>query len=273
MRSDVSTKYIEKGLKIIDSAKERGIPLRMMGCCAVKVHCPKWRKFHETVMNRYATDIDFVALSKHKGEIRQLLQEFGYGMIKLMRPIYQRRIFEDEEGVHVDVFFDKLDMCHVIDLRDRLQVDYPTIPLADLLLEKMQIVKINEKDIKDVSILLLEHEAGNSEGETVNTSYIAKLLAKDWGFYYTMTTNLKLIRDRFLDHYKSILSEEERTNLSTKITGLLDRIEREPKSMSWKIRARVGPKKKWYKEVEEVEVGERKFEEELAKLLKKKEAK
>ena len=265
-----SAEYVKKGLEIVDSAKKRNIELRLLGCCAVKIHCPKWRKFHEEVMDRHATDIDFVALSKDRSRIRELLGKLGCNAMKVMMPLERRDIFKDKDGVKIDVFFDKLEMCHVIDFRKRLKIDYPTISLADLILEKTQIVRINEKDIKDVIILLREHEVGNNDNESVNSKYIAKLLAKDWGFYYTVTRNLKLVRDQFLDKWKNILSKEDREDVSTKINKLLDEIEREPKSMGWKIRASVGPKKKWYRDVEEVETGSE-FQERLKKLLKSEE--
>lgn len=264
----VSAKYVKRGLEIVDAAKKRNAELRLLGACAVKIHCPKWRKFHEEVMSRHATDLDFMALSKDRSIIRELLRELGCDMMKTTIPMERRDIFIDRQGIKIDIFLDKLEMCHVMDFRKRLEVDYPTISLADLILEKTQIVKITEKDIKDVIILFREHNVSNSEDETINSSYIAKLLAADWGFYYTVTTNLKLIRDHFLEKWKDILSVQDRSDIATKIDTLLDSIEREPKSMGWKMRASVGTKKKWYKDVEDVAMG-LEFEEELKKLLNK----
>jgi hypothetical protein len=264
----VSTKYIKKGLEIVESAKRRNIELRLLGCIAVKLHCPEMRRFHEETMERHATDLDFIALSKDRSKIKELLEELGYGMMKTTVPMERRDIFKGKEELKVDVFFDKLEMCHVIDFKNRIKIDYPTISLADLILEKTQIVKITEKDIKDMMILLYEHDISDSEDDTINGKYIAELLAKDWGFYYTVTTNLKLIKDQFLEKWKNLLSTEIRTNVVAKINMLLDKIEREPKSTGWKIRASVGTKKKWYRDVEEVETkGE--FQDELKKLLNK----
>jgi len=223
----VSAKYIKKGLEVVEYAKDKGVPLRLMGCCAVKIHCPSWSQFHETVMKRHATDLDFVTLSKYRKKLREILKELGYDLMKLMRPLDRRDLFQDKDKVKVDIFLDKLEMCHVIDFTHRLQVDYPTISLADLMLEKMQIVEINEKDVNDVIILLLEHEIGDSDAETINSGYIAKLLSKDWGFYYTLTRNLKFIKDSFVDKWKGTLSDENIAEVKTKINELLDRIEKE----------------------------------------------
>jgi len=150
----------------------------------------------------------------------------------------------------LDVFFDRLEMCHTIDFMDQLEVDYPTISLANLLLEKMQIVQLNEKDAIDTVVLLREHDVGKVDDQTINLEYISRLLSKDWGFYYTVTTNLKRIRDEFLPSYD--LSGEDKTDVEHKIDTLLERVEKKPKSLRWKMRARIGAKKKWYRDVEEL---------------------
>jgi hypothetical protein len=242
--------------------------MKLMGCIAVKLHSGTWSQFHENVMKRQATDLDFMTLSKYRGKVIEVLQSLGYSPMRTTTPQEDRLIYVDKENMHVDIFFDKLSMCHVIDFRSRLDIDPHTISLTDILLEKLQIVKINEKDIKDVMILLREHEVGTKENETINGEHVAKLFADDWGFYYTATTNLKLIRDRLDEkEYKNIFKEEDAADMKNKIDILLDMIEKEPKSLTWKMRARTGPKKKWYQEVEEVQVGGE-FEKELAKILK-----
>ena len=143
-------------------------------------------------------------------------------------------------------------MCHKIDFRKRLLIDYPTISLADLLLEKLQIVEINEKDVKDVIVLLSDHKIGDKdEKETINIEYIADLLSKDWGFYYTVTTNLNKIK-KLVDSYTQVLTQNKVEDVKNKIDITLDRIEKKPKSMGWKMRAKIGTKTKWYKEVEEI---------------------
>ena len=147
-----------------------------------------------------------------------------------------------------DSFFDKLAFCHTINFAGRLELDSPTITLGDLLLEKMQIVEINEKDIKDTLIMLREHEIQESEKESVNARYIAKLLSDDWGFYHTATTNLDKVKSH-LDKFTS-LSDEDRQDIRSKVDILLGAIEKEPKSMKWQMRAKIGTRKIWYTKVE-----------------------
>jgi hypothetical protein len=100
--------------------------------------------------------------------------------------IFQR----PENGLHVDIFFDRLNFCHEIKWLDRLEADSPTLPLAEMLLEKMQIVKINEKDIIDTIVLLLEHDLGTHDQDAINVAQIGDLCAQDWGLWRTTTMNL-----------------------------------------------------------------------------------
>jgi hypothetical protein len=150
----------------------------------------------------------------------------------------------------VDVFFDKLDFSHIISWNGRLEVDSPTIPLAELLLEKMQIFQINEKDIIDTIMLLMEHPLGNSDHEVINIDRVAELLAKDWGLWRTTTMNLGKVR-QMADHYPQ-LDDKHKVQVVAQVDQALSRIEAEPKSTAWRLRSRVGDRVKWYKDVDEV---------------------
>lgn len=150
----------------------------------------------------------------------------------------------------IDVFYDRIVMCHTIDLQGRLEIDSPTITLADILLQKLQVVKVTEKDLTDAIILLREHDLGDGDDETVNVDYIAKLLGKDWGFWYTVTTNLSRLKEWTAEY--PLLTIEDREDVEKKIDRLLTRLHDEPKSLRWKMRSRIGTKRPWYRQVEEV---------------------
>ncbi len=222
-----------------------------MGATAVRIHCPEFSYLHDA-LQREITDIDFVGFGKQNGNVLKLMERLGYVSDKRMR-MFQflgRYLFENpSNNRHIDIFFDKLEFSHTIDFKDRLEIDYPTISLSDIFLEKMQIVRINEKDIRDVMVLLREHEIGGATREGLDTEYISGLLSKDWGFYYTVTMNLGKVR-AFLPEYQG-LSTEDRTDIDAKIDRLSEAIEKREKSLGWKIRAKTGTKQRWYREVDE----------------------
>ena len=251
--------YLAEAEAIIAAAEERGIQLRLLGAIAVIKHCPEFIWLHEAT-NRELTDIDFVAYEKHRANIRELLTEMGYvtkgggGGGVTMEVWTGREIYVDPRAQRhsVDIFYDKLDFCHPVEFKGRLDLDSPTIPLTDIVLEKLQIVEINEKDLKDLMIMFLEHPvnaSANAGREEIDADYIAKRFAGDWGFYYTANLNFDKIL-AFLPRYPAF-TPEHREAIGGRIAELREAIEQKPKSLAWKARARVGPRKKWYRDVAE----------------------
>jgi len=248
--------FIGAAVRLVDGAKGEGIILRAIGATSLLIHVEK----DAPVLNvfksyRKLTDIDFVTYRKFWPKIEDFFHAQGFQPNETFNALHGNKQlnFTRGDGLRADVFCDKLDMCHVIDFTGRLEQDYPTIPLADLLLEKTQIVKINEKDIKDVLLLLRTHDVGNDDEDVINASWIAHSLRNDWGFWYTITTNLNKVNS-MKDQY-DWLSPEDRTIIESRITKLLGVIESEPKTSGWRFRARIGTRKKWYNDVEELSIG------------------
>ncbi len=244
--------FLEEVHRITDAAKSEGVLLRLLGALAFHIHCPKFSYIQE-MLGRTFTDIDFASYKKETARINALFTELGYQYDVRVRALFgSRLIFYDTSGTsrHCDVFLDKLEFCHDIVFQDRLEVDDPTIPLAELLLEKMQIVKLEEKDAIDTIMLLREHPIGGSDNETINADYLARLTSRDWGLWKTFTTNLENVRKATQTHEK--LSEEDRNDVTSKITALRGRIDKEPKTRGWKMRSQIGERKKWYRDVDEL---------------------
>lgn len=251
-RGDLSH-FFKDALTIIEAAKQKQIQLRLMGATAIYYQCPNSRNLTDA-MNRPLTDLDFMTLSKYVRHIPDLFLSLGYEGNERVNALYglKRQIYtHPKNGRHVDVFVDKLTFCHEVDLTNRLEVDATTLTLADLLLEKLQIVKIGEKDVKDTIILLREHDLGDNDDRVVNMRYISKLLSDDWGFYYTLTMNLKKTRD-YIDSL-SVIDSSEKELVKSRIDSLLASIEGERKSFKWRVRAKAGTTVKWYNDAEEVE--------------------
>jgi hypothetical protein len=139
-------------------------------------------------------------------------------------------------------------MCHTIDLRDRLALEPETLPLADLLLQKLQIVEINRKDLLDITALLAEHDLGAEAPEHIDLGYIARLLADDWGFWHTVTENVGRA-DAFARQLEMEPSAQAR--VVDRLQRLRGALEDHPKTRRWRLRARIGTKKKWYQDVGE----------------------
>src|SRR4030043_956426 len=178
---------------IVAEAQIQGAAIRLLGAVAFSIHCPTYGRFQQEA-KRHFTDLDFAAYFSHNAGIRKAFTKLGFEEDREVAVVFARqRMIYNKPGteLHVDIFFDKLDFCHPIPWAGRLEVDSPTIPLAELLLEKMQIVQINPKDVIDSIMLLREHPLGKSDIETINSSRIAAMCARDWGLWRTVTMNLK----------------------------------------------------------------------------------
>lgn len=237
---------------ILKASDDANILLRVIGSLAFQMHCPQYG-YLQAAMGRAYTDIDFGAYSSQNKQITEMMIKMGYVE---NREVYiasegERAIF-DKPGtnLHVDVFYEKLDFCHAIYWKDRLEVDFPTIPLTELLLEKMQIVQINEKDIIDTIMLLLEHPLGDIDQETINIDLAAQLCANEWGLWRTATMNLEKVK-QLAQHY-SELTAEQKSKVVSQVDEIIARLNSEPKPLAWRLRDRVGDRVKWYKEVDEV---------------------
>ncbi|MFN3491596.1 MAG: hypothetical protein ACK40V_05185, partial [Anaerolineales bacterium] len=211
----------EKELKaILKASDDAGILLRVIGSLAFQMHCPQFG-YLQAAMGRAYTDIDFAAYGKQNKQISELMAKMGYVENRevFISTEGERAIFDKPgTGLHVDIFYEKLDFCHAIYWKDRLEVDSPTIPLTELLLEKMQIVQINEKDIIDTIMLLLEHPLGDIDKETINIKRAAQLCANEWGLWRTTTMNLDKVK-QLAQHYTQLTDEQK-----LKVTSQVDEI-------------------------------------------------
>jgi hypothetical protein len=238
--------------RIIKASDQAGILLRVIGSLAFQMHCPQFG-YLQAAMGRAYTDIDFGAYGKQTKQVQAMMAGLGYVENRevFIASEGERAIYDKpDKGLHVDIFYEKLDFCHAIYWAGRLEVDSPTIPLAELLLEKMQIVQINEKDVIDTIMLLLEHPLGDEDKETINIKRAAMLCANDWGLWRTTTMNLDKVRQ--LAQGYSQLTPEQKSKVVLQVDEALARLKNEPKSLAWRMRDRVGDRVKWYKDVDEV---------------------
>ncbi|MGD2041897.1 MAG: hypothetical protein PVH11_13800, partial [Anaerolineae bacterium] len=165
----------------------------------------------------------------------------------------RRQLWYDEtHGRQIDIFIGDFTMCHTLPLADRLEVEPLTLPLAELFLSKAQIVELNRKDVLDLLALLLDHEAGPGDQETINVDLIADLCAKDWGLYTTVSMTIQKLHD-FLDEEQIELDAEDAQTIKRRLVAIDKAMDAAPKTMAWKMRARIGTRVRWYEEVEEVQ--------------------
>lgn len=232
---------VAEAARLIAAGVEQEIPLRMIGGVAVAIRCESATK---PPLNREYADLDIVAPARKGRAIRELMTELGYEQDQAFNALHggTRLYFWDGTNERqVDFFLDKVEMCHAFDFSKRLDVNAQTLPLADLLLLKLQIVETNQKDYLDMLALLSDHELTDSD-EGINVRYISALASDDWGLWRTTTNSAERV-----DHVARELDGFEGTNrVHEQIRLLLTELEQAPKSRRWKMRAKVGERRRWY---------------------------
>jgi len=230
-------------------AASQGISMRLMGGVAFWLRSSSVRK---PPFARPYADMDFAITSGARGRVKTFLDEQGYVPEKLFNAIHgaQRLNYAEPEGRWtMDILVDELSMSHRLDLRGRLDGPEPTIPLADLLLTKLQVWQINRKDLGDALCLLADYPLGKDGDGEIGLDRIGAVLGADWGFCHTAERNLRTIGELWVAEPV----EGARFDVARQVEAALAAIDAAPKTLGWKTRARVGERLRWYETPEEVQ--------------------
>lgn len=249
MNAGIEQEVEPEARRLAEGIQAAGLPVRMLGGVAILLHANNG--MHPALARSYA-DIDLVCSRKAGRETSRFLVSAGYEANERFNAMNgsQRMIFYDRPNSrHIDLFVGGFRMCHALPLADRLERDSPTLPVAELLLTKLQVVQLNAKDANDIIALLLDHDVAEDDDDAVNAAYVAQLLARDWGLWRTSQGSLERTREALA---QSDLSADDRVRVLDRVERLWQRVEREPKSLRWRSRARIGDSKRWYDEPDEI---------------------
>jgi hypothetical protein len=248
IRSDM----VDEALRTAEEAESEDLTLRLLGGVAIRLRAKDG--LHPAFEREYA-DLDWIVPKGKSSEAQRFFDSIGYTPHVRFNAIHGRErllFFDEENDRQVDVLVGSFRMSHQIPFGDRLALEPVTVPLAELLLTKLQVVQLNEKDVRDALALLHDHPVEESDGDAINAAQVARLCASDWGLWRTFTANLAALEGH-LDRYE--LPEESKGRIAERIEGLQERIEQEPKPFGWRMRAKIGDRKRWYELPEEVEGG------------------
>ena len=234
----------ERALQVLAAAEEQGATLRILGGLGVYFQCAEFQGLFDRYREPFS-DIDLICLAADIRRVEAACAALGYEQNTnwKMHFGYQRRIFYTPEEITIEVYIDKLYLCQEIDLRYRLRIDYPSLSPTDLFLSRIQRVRLTAKDLLDLGVLLTTKDVGTTGPDTIDLGYVTVLAAASWPWWKTIHDNLARLRSVSLPS----LDPEP---LCSRLSRLSEAIEREPKSLRWKLRALVGPRLRWYAEVE-----------------------
>ena len=241
----------DESVQVVRAANAKGIPLKLLGGQAVRLLCPLYP--HRA---REDQDMDFACVSSRKRAVIDFFAELGFQGDARFNTLHGDRqmYFTTADGTtSVDVIMDKLNMCHVLEFAGRIDRMPDTLDVADLLLSKLQIVELNQKDVHDLFHLFSAFEArSGDEPETIGLDRIGSVVSGDWGWWRTTTMNLDKLAQLAEGEHRDLLPEARRfepAEQARRVRALCDEV---PKSMKWKLRAKVGDRVQWYQLPEEV---------------------
>ena len=152
---------------------------------------------------------------------------------------------------HIDVFLGTFRMDHDIALARRLRIEPYTVSLSDLLLTKLQIFRLNEKDVRDIVTVAGRRGGGRRTAPgMIDGRYIGKLCGDDWGLFYDVARNLQRVDERVAGYH---LSDTQVARVRHGVVRLIAAIDDAPKSVRFRLRARLGTRKSWHNELDDQE--------------------
>ena len=241
---------LEEAVGVCEAAADERITVRLAGGLAVQYLTPQ---FPPRGGDRQ--DLDLAALSTDRRRLTQFLTERGYVGDKTFNALYghkQLYFQSPETGRSLDVLVDRLHMCHTVEFAGRLGRMPVTLDLSDLLLTKLQIVELNEKDAQDVLYLCSAYPVreGDEPG-TIGLDRIRSIVGNDWGWWRTLTLNLDRIIALASGDGQRLVPAGAKHDAVEQLHALSEAAETAPKSLRWRARAKVGERVRWYEMPEE----------------------
>jgi hypothetical protein len=239
----------EEALELVRAADQGGVPLRLIGGLAVRALCPsfppRWRD---------RQDLDLASTSAGRPAVTGFLGARGYEPDRHFNQLHGHKqlYFRSPGGRSVDVLIDRLEMCHTLEFGDRLERMPLTLDVTDLLLTKLQIVELNEKDAVDVLSLLCAYPVrGGDEPGTVGLGRFGAVVGGDWGWWRTVVGNLDRIEALVTEGCTSLAPPVPTFEPLEQVRALRAEADRVPKSPRWRLRAVIGERLRWYELPEE----------------------
>lgn len=240
-RSDV----MSEALALIEGAAERSVPLKLVGGLAVRFLTPDFPP-----RTRERQDLDLASVSRTRTQLTEYLVELNYEPDKRFNALYGHKqlFFSSPQGRAVDVLVDRMEMCHVLEFQDRIERHPVTLDVTDLLLTKLQIFELNEKDAQDILYLVSAYrvEEGDEPG-TIGLDRVGALVSDDWGWWRTITLNLDRVGELVRGDGAHLIPSQAQFDPAAQLATLRDAALEVPKTRRWKLRARLGERKRWYR--------------------------
>lgn len=223
------------------------IKAKFIGGVAVYYLCPDSREWL-LANGRKVRDLDLIA---RKADVKRLdieLKDLGYeedAAVRYRRGRSRLRYFHSGHDVILDVFVNRLHMCHVVDFGGRLEGNSACVSLTELLVTKLQVV-----DLRSHSNHFLDSTALLCEGTKsfLDFEYLSRACKGNWGLWKTMSDNVGELLASFAKAENGSV-EGKALKIAGEVTTCLFACR---KSIRWRIRSLFGVHWRWYDIVESI---------------------
>lgn len=242
-------RLVQEARDLVEDAHRRGATVRLMGGVGIRLLLEERMA---PAFERAYHDLDIFISRRDRREVEATLTGRGWQPATAFNALGggRRLLFEDPgSDAQVDVFVDVFEMCHRLPFADSLGQPGPSLPATDLLMSKLQIVELNDKDRGDCYALLEGCPIGGDH-RALDPARIAELAAADWGLQHTFELNLGRLSEGLRD---TALPADHAATITAAVARLAAAMDDAPKTRGWKLRARIGERKRWYEEPEEVD--------------------
>jgi len=232
---------LEVARTLMGAVSSQGADARLLGGVAVALRCPS-----ATLpgLSRSYQDLDAVVMRRSVQAFSRACESVGFEADRRFNALHgERRLLFHQGDLALDAFIQVFEQSHRLDFSGRFKLGEPTVQLADLLLTKLQVYEINRKDLTDAITILVDHPP--TRGAELDLTAFVDVLRQDWGWYTTVGDNL----DRLPELAREVLPDPR--PVLERLRILREAMAGAPKSMAWKLRARVGRRVPWYQLPEE----------------------
>jgi hypothetical protein len=238
------TELLAQARRLIDLATEQELVLRLIGGLAIQLLTPEL-----PARTRTGQDLDFASVRSSRKGLSALLERHGFVGDRNFNALYgdkQLYFTHGETGLAIDVMVDRIHMCHTVQFAERATALPYTLSPTDLLLSKLQIVELNAKDLEDILRLLVHFPLVDGDGgDHIDLGVIGALVGDDWGWFKTISLNLERIEATLADGRPEAIAAGVH-DPGAAVQTIRATLAAAPKSRRWKLRDRVGERKRWY---------------------------
>lgn len=241
---------LAEALALAEGAAADGVGMKLLGGLAVRV-------LVSGLPPRPRPDIEFGCLSGSRKDVATYLERCGCAPDRRFNSLNGDRqmYFTAPSGRPVDVMVDRVVCHHVLDFRTTFGRLPLTLDAMDLLLVLLQTVTPGDSDIREILYLLSRlplreaTESAAQDGEpaevVLDARRFGEVVAADWGWWRTVTGNLAMLPALVARNPDASPGDGLRDPLA-QANALVSTAQQVPKSVRWKLRARVGDRVRWY---------------------------